>query len=598
MADLLINFKTAGDQVVIGALRNIGGGLVNLAGNALGAATDAFADFAKESFSGAIEAQKGIDELNASIAHLGDKSPITADKAMELADQFKNLVGGSDDVVLAMQNVGLRFSTISGDLMPRFIEQSADLATALGLDPVKASQMLGKVLEDLGTDGAGSIGKLTAAGVQLTDAQKDQILKMVEMGDVAGAQNLVLDALAETTGGKAAAASETLAGKMAIFQETIADAGEGVAMALLPGLTELAGAILPIVVEWVEGAAESLTGLSDAISWAIGFLAGGGSLTDALLGLKDFSWEDMFGPEAANMIQFALDALIMLSDFTTTTLIPALGQAVAWVQANWPAIQQAIADGWAAAQPVLQAVWDFIQNTVIPGFKDAVDWVVENWPTIQAKIDEVMAAIQGIINTVLNGISDFWNEWGDEIQEFTQGIFDAVKDIFSAFDKAFKGDWRGFGEDLRKAWDGIWEEIKLIVGKAIDWFLTQDWGEIGTNILKGIADGITAATHFITDAATAAASAAFEAAKGFLGIQSPSKLFASIGQNMMLGWAQGINANAGLPAYATMGAAYATTISVGGIVVNGAGSPLDTAGAIESMLEEYAREGQTRARLR
>src|SRR5690606_1344585 len=56
--------------------------------------------------------------------------------------------------------------------------------------------------------------------------------------------------------------------------------------------------------------------------------------------------------------------------------------------------------------------------------------------------------------------------------------------------------------------------------------------------------------QFIADAARSAAQAALDAAKGFLGIASPSKVFAGIGGDMMAGMAQGIRAGVDLPAMA------------------------------------------------
>lgn len=587
MADIDISLGILGDNIVIGAFRRIG----EVAIDALGSAFSAVADFAVDSFKGAIEAQEGIDKLTGSIARLGDKSPITIDGAMALADQFKNLVGGSDDVVLAMTNVGLRFDKIGADILPRFIEQSADLATTLKLEPTKAAELLGKVLQDLGADGVGSIGKLKAAGIQLTDEQEKQIQKLVELGDVTGAQTVLMDALAATTGGAAANASNTLAGRMAIFNETIADAGEGVMLALLPGLTDLAEAVMPVVIDVVTKAAYAFTKISEAISWAIGYLVGGGSLNDALLGLKDFSWDDMFGPEVGKIIYDTINVLIGLTNYVTSTLIPAFMSAVDWVKVNWPAVQQAIIDGWNAAQPalialkdfilntvvpaiqqavawvvehwpeiqakiqevwnnvqpVLQAVWDFIQTVVIPAFQSAVAWVIENWPTIYATIQSVMTDVQNVINTVLTWVQDFWAEWGDEIVAAGEAIWKLVSDVFAAFAKAFKGDWRGFGEDLRKAFDEAWVKIQAIVTTAIDAILKMDWGKIGNDIIQGIANGITAAAHFIVEAATAAAQAAVAAVKGFLGIESPSKVFAGIGKNMMMGMSGGILDNAASP---------------------------------------------------
>lgn len=564
MSDIDISLGILGDNIVIGAFRRIG----EVAIDALGSAFSAVADFAVDSFKGAIEAQEGIDKLTGSIARLGDKSPITIDGAMALADQFKNLVGGSDDVVLAMTNVGLRFDKIGADILPRFIEQSADLATTLKLEPTKAAELLGKVLQDLGTDGVGSIGKLKAAGIQLTDEQEKQIQKLVELGDVTGAQTVLMDALASTTGGAAATASETLAGKWAIFQETIADAGEGVALALLPPLTELADKVLPVLVPIITDVAGALSGLIEGISsgdWeeAIGWMVEWDSVRavfkalgiDAYaLGAQVQDFVDMVVANWPAVQQAIIDgwnaaqpALIALKDFILNTVVPAFQNAVAWVIANWPMIQAKIAEVWAQVQPVLQAVWDFIQTVVIPAFQSAVAWVIENWPTIYATIQSVMADVQNVINTVLTWVQDFWAEWGDEIVAAGEAIWKLVSDVFSAFAKAFKGDWRGFGEDLRKAFDEAWIKIQAIVTTAIDAILKMDWGKIGNDIIQGIANGITAAAHFIADAAMAAAQAAVAAVKGFLGIESPSKVFAGIGKNMMMGMSGGILDNAASP---------------------------------------------------
>ena len=64
---------------------------------------------------------------------------------------------------------------------------------------------------------------------------------------------------------------------------------------------------------------------------------------------------------------------------------------------------------------------------------------------------------------------------------------------------------------------------------------------LGTNIVQGIADGISNGAGKIADAARGAASDAFEAAKKFLGIESPSKLMRDqIGLNFSKGIAGGI----------------------------------------------------------
>ena len=122
------------------------------------------------------------------------------------------------------------------------------------------------------------------------------------------------------------------------------------------------------------------------------------------------------------------------------------------------------------------------------------------------------------------------------------------------------------GEKLREIWDNVWKAIREIGSKAWDaikeFFTTTDWGAIGKAILDGIAAGITNGVQAIKDAATNAAKAALDAAKGFLGIESPSKEFAKLGNFMMQGMAIGINSQSRLPVRAAVNAAGETTRAV------------------------------------
>lgn len=73
-------------------------------------------------------------------------------------------------------------------------------------------------------------------------------------------------------------------------------------------------------------------------------------------------------------------------------------------------------------------------------------------------------------------------------------------------------------------------------------FRNFDWGSLGGQIIEGIKNGILGAAGRIAEAAREAASSAFNAAKSFLGIASPSKLFRDqIGKNMALGMAEGFD---------------------------------------------------------
>jgi TP901 family phage tail tape measure protein len=82
-------------------------------------------------------------------------------------------------------------------------------------------------------------------------------------------------------------------------------------------------------------------------------------------------------------------------------------------------------------------------------------------------------------------------------------------------------------------------------------FLGQNWGEVGTGITDGIAEGIKTGSGKIQAAAKKAAQDALKAAQEELDIKSPSRKMAeAVGLPMMQGWAKGILANADLPARA------------------------------------------------
>ena len=217
-----------------------------------------------------------------------------------------------------------------------------------------------------------------------------------------------------------------------------------------------------------------------------------------------------------------------------------------------------------------------------------------NWGGIQEKTAAVLGWLQSTISTVVGAIQAFWLEHGEAIMaaattawEFISTLVDTsleiVSSVFAAFKAAFEGDWRGFGENLRAAAITAWDYIKSTFGEAganlLNWlsgfvldilakFNSTDWGEVGRNIIQGIANAILGGIDIIKNAAQAAAQAALDAAKGLLGIQSPSKVAAAqVGVPFVQGVAKGLedfnplnSALRGLSLALTSGAAPQTAV--------------------------------------
>ena len=90
--------------------------------------------------------------------------------------------------------------------------------------------------------------------------------------------------------------------------------------------------------------------------------------------------------------------------------------------------------------------------------------------------------------------------------------------------------------------------IPSAVKKAVDSFKSNfrnvAWGELGTNIIKGIVNGITGGIGKLVTAAKNVAKNALDAAKEALGIHSPSRVFElEVGKMIDLGLAAGIERN-------------------------------------------------------
>ncbi len=111
---------------------------------------------------------------------------------------------------------------------------------------------------------------------------------------------------------------------------------------------------------------------------------------------------------------------------------------------------------------------------------------------------------------------------------------------------------------------GIWLQGQLTLAfnaigaaavEAFDWIRTKidevmaffsglSLSEIGTNLMLGLADGITGAAGAVLKAMTGAVQGAIDGAKSLLGIASPSKVFAEIGGHTAEGMAVGVDEGA------------------------------------------------------
>jgi len=179
-----------------------------------------------------------------------------------------------DEQTQEAQAMLLTFTKVREEIFDRSIPAIQDYATAMGSDLKSASIQVGKALNDP-IKGVTALGK---AGVQFTESQKATIKSLVEMGDVAGAQKIILGELETQFKGSAEAAAKAGLGPYTQLSNRIGDVKEQFGELVEKGL-KFAAPFFEKIIVFVEGFVGSLisgkkaTGeFATGINFAIGVL--------------------------------------------------------------------------------------------------------------------------------------------------------------------------------------------------------------------------------------------------------------------------------------------------------------------------------------
>ena len=116
----------------------------------------------------------------------------------------------------------LTFTNVSGDAFKRAQEAILDISTVMKTDLKGTAIQVGKALNDP-IKGLAGLGR---AGIQFSEDQKATIKALVETGDIAKAQGLILDELATQFGGQAEAAAKAGLGFLDQFRNAWGDIQE------------------------------------------------------------------------------------------------------------------------------------------------------------------------------------------------------------------------------------------------------------------------------------------------------------------------------------------------------------------------------------
>ena len=220
------------------------------------------------------------------------------------------------------------------------------------------------------------------------------------------------------------------------------------------------------------------------------------------------------------------------------TLAPTIGQGFTEIFNNLPGMLDA---GVQIINQIVNGILTGLPNFIAKGFEMLTEFrvaILSALPLIlQAGADIILNLVQGlvqnlpqIVTTAISAMAQFAATIAEHLPEILQKGIEIIGELIAG---------------LIQAIPDLVSNIPTIINSMKDAFMDFDWAGLGMDIITGIANGIKNAAGNVIDAIGSVASSAFNNAKNFFQIGSPSKLMEDqIGEMIPPGMANGILNNA------------------------------------------------------
>lgn len=611
-------------------------------GLGLGALVVGVGALAAKAFNDLREAEVIAAQTSAVLDSTAGAAGRTQGQIEKLAGSLSKLSGVEDEAIQKGQNMLLTFTQIKGDTFDAATKAALDLSVAMGKDMTSSATLVGKALNDP----IKGIGALSKVGVQLTADQKGLIKSLVETGDVAGAQAVILGELNTQFGGSAEAFGKTFDGSLGRVKVALGNLGETLMSGLLPAATaalggfatllegvgdnpafvriveqigsfatalfngtgpigEFGGAIasiLPLVSPFAlifKALAPVLPTLSGAFQQLGAALSGAlVSILPTLQSLLSTLISTLSGIFAA-VLPVVIGLVIQLAGVFTTIAptIASLGKLLASTLAKvlpiigelFASIAKVLGTVLAAILPVIADLFSAIAGVLkklAPIFVQLVGFVAELFEAFAPLIVTLGKLLGAILPPLIRLFSAILGPVIDLAGGLLKSLMPAIKFVVSALSTVIGWIAKAItffvklvtgSKDTKKGIEGVWNGILKFFGsipKKIGSFFSGavNWlAGAGKNIIQGLLNGAGGLLRnigsFFLNMVPGWILGPFKAA---LGIRSPSRVMARLGEYTIEGLEKGLSQLNGVRS--AMGA-------VSGAVTSGYGAELAPAGA-------------------
>lgn len=472
------------------------------------------------------ESQDMIAQTNAVLKSTGGVAGVTAKMVNDLSVSWERQTKYSDEAVRGAENILLTFTNIHKDTFPQATAAVLNMSTALHEDLQSASIQVGKALQDP----VNGITALKRVGVNFTDAQKDVIKHLVETGQTAKAQQLIIAELNREFGGSAKAAGDTYSGMLEKLKNRLDDIEEIIGGKLVAALTNS--------FNWYMKHQRLVNDLAGVLGTLVGVIA----IALVLYG----NW--IILTKALAAAQAVLNLLFITNPILGVIL--AIIIAAALIVEHWKVIKQFFLEFWADIKG-----WFDLGTAAVRGyFERLINDVKRIFNDLVNFLRPIVIVILAILLLPLVPAALAWRHFHVEIMEGLNGLLGFFGAIFNAisgivqryvnFYKAAFADAYHFVVAVFSPIVGFFSSIMSAIIGAIKG-PASSFGSIlfdaGKNLIHGLIRGIESMAGAAENAIRKTASGIEDTAKKILKVFSPSRVFHEIGQNVGQGLVNGIN---------------------------------------------------------
>lgn len=456
-------------------------------------------------------------KANANVSQLGEA-------ILTVGGTAANLKGGTTELTTALgllANVGIK--SAEGGTHLRNIILSLQSPTD---DAAKLMQKLGLQVYDAQGNMRGLneiLGDLNGALDGMTQGQKDSIINQLFNKTDLAAVNGLLAAQGEQWD-TLAAQIDSADGAMGQMAETQIDNLQG-AMTIMSSAFE--GMQLAVYDELEPALTEAVKWGTDCISTLTSSLTEGGP--EAMLAA------------AGEIISDLADSIAEQLPGLMTTGVEIITQLAQNLTDTMPAMLDTGAE-------VLVALAQGIINATPALLTSATEIIAELMLYLGDHADEIMDAGMQLLESLIIGITDNLPQLitaaAGLIASFAAALISHLPKILECAAALMTTLVDGIFYSLENLAEAALACVAKLVGV---WDGSMDeWGHIGENIVSGLLNGIKGAWNSLTKWVSNGINGLVSGVKGLLGIHSPSKVFSEIGLNICRGLAEGLTTNAPL----------------------------------------------------